>query len=315
MSQPQPTVLVLGATGNTGKSIIDGLLDYGKAKVIAVVRESSVSKPSVQAYRSRGASIRTFDLDHFTPSDAEKLFEGIDVVLAAFQITHLHIENALIDAAKKVGVKRFVPCDWSTATVKGVREMFDLKLAVREYLQKSGVGYTFVDVGWWMQGLLPPYSRESSLFPDYPQMAEWVRNKYGSYETRTAVTDLADVGKFVARIVDDQRTLGQYVFCWGDEVTQAEVVKIVEELCPIKIEFVHHDEEDILRTIAKAKADGDLFSVSNWEYNYSLWVREDNLVEKAKLKEYGGALDARELYPDFEPKSFRRVAEEFYRST
>ena len=46
---------------------------------------------------------------------------------------------------------------------------------------------------------------------------------------------------------------------------------------------------------------------------YSLWMREDNLVEKAKRPEYGGALDAKELYPDFRPKTLRQVAEEFYK--
>jgi len=266
----------------------------------------------IMVYRSKGVDIRTFDLDNFKPEDAEALFTGIDVVIAAFQFTHVHIQYALIDAAKKVGVKRFVPCDWATPCVKGVREMFDLKLAVREYLQQSGVGYTFVDVGWWMQLLLPPYSRESSMYPDLPQFAEWVRSKYGNYNTRAAVTDLGDIGKFVARIIDDSRTLNQYVFCWGDEVTQATAIETVDELSPIKIEFIHHDEDKILRIIEKAKVDKDTFTLAQWQYSYSLWVREDNLVDKAKKTEYGGALDARELYPNFEPKSFRQVAEKFY---
>ena len=34
------------------------------------------------------------------------------------------------------------------------------------------------------------------------------------------------------------------------------------------------------------------------EYAYSLWIRGDNTVENAKKLEYGGALDARELYPE-----------------
>ena len=90
-----------------------------------------------------------------------------------------------------------------------------------------------------MQLLLPASSHESSMFADSPQMEDVLRSKYGSYETRTAVTNLSDIGKFVARIVDDPRSLNQYVFCWGDEVTQATVIKTIDALCPTKIEFIH----------------------------------------------------------------------------
>ena len=47
------------------------------------------------------------------------------------------------------------------------------------------------------------------------------------------------------------------------------------------------------------------FSVLQLEFMHSLWVREDNLTARAKRPEYGNALDAKELYPDFLPKTFR----------
>jgi hypothetical protein len=59
---------------------------------------------------------------------------------------------------------------------------------------------------------------------------------------------------------------------------------------------------------------GNDYTLVSLEYNYSLWVREDNLVEKAKRPEYGSALDARELYPNYKPKTFRETAEEYYSS-
>lgn len=48
-------------------------------------------------------------------------------------------------------------------------------------------------------------------------------------------------------------------------------------------------------------------------YNYSLWIR-DNTVENAKKEEYGGALDARELYPELtkELNSLEAFAKDFY---
>jgi len=288
-------------------------LEYDRAKIVIAVRESSLSKPAVKEYRSKGVEIRTFDLDNFELADAVKLFEGVDTVITAFYYTYIRTQYPLIEAAKKAGVKRFVPCDWATPCVRGVRGLFDTKLAVREHLQGSGVGYTFIDVGWWMQLLLPVHNFEASIFSGAPQINELLKPKYGSYDTRTATTDIEDIGKFVARIVDDPRTLDHYVFCWGDEVTQGKVVETVNELSPVKFDFVFFSKEEILQDMKRGKAANDL-STHHLEYSYSLWVREDNLVEKAKKAEYGGALDARELYPDFTPKSFREVAEAFYRA-
>ena len=34
------------------------------------------------------------------------------------------------------------------------------------------------------------------------------------------------------------------------------------------------------------------------QHLYAMFIRGDNVVENAKKEEYGGALDARELYPD-----------------
>lgn len=43
-------------------------------------------------------------------------------------------------------------------------------------------------------------------------------------EKKNAHTSLADIGHFVARIVEDKRTPEKYVFLWGEELTQREVV-------------------------------------------------------------------------------------------
>lgn len=44
------------------------------------------------------------------------------------------------------------------------------------------------------------------------------------------MTDLRDIGKFVARIIADQRTLDKSVFCWSEEKTQQEVWDIVKKV-------------------------------------------------------------------------------------
>ena len=52
-----------------------------------------------------------------------------------------------------------------------------------------------------------------------------------------------------------------------------------------------------------------------WEYAVSMYVRGDNTVANAVKSEYGAALDARVLYPEFKPKTFAQFIEEFYKDT
>ena len=80
-SSQKPTVLVIGATGRTGRSVVNGLLDAGQyvstwhtciprsytqahahpQNVAILTRPSSASKPVVTALRSRGVEVRIGD--------------------------------------------------------------------------------------------------------------------------------------------------------------------------------------------------------------------------------------------------------------
>ena len=63
------------------------------------------------------------------------------------------------------------------------------------------------------------------------------------------------------------------------------------------------------------KAAGTNFDLMKWaavsglEYEVSKYVREDNTPENAK---YLGYLDAKELYPDFKPVSFKSFLTELF---
>lgn len=62
---------------------------------------------------------------------------------------------------------------------------------------------------------------------------------YGAGNVKVAYTDLRDVGKFVARIIADPRTLNRYVFVWGEERTQQEVFDIARAASGKDIQPIH----------------------------------------------------------------------------
>lgn len=143
-----------------------------------------------------------------------------------------------------------------------------------------------------------------------PGTAELSTTIYGTGNVKSALTDVRDIGKFVARIISDERTLNRYVFCWAEHHTQNEIFALAERIVGKPIPTKHMPPEKIL-PLAEVQERGTL-KRTLLQYFNSLYVRGDNTVENAKKEEYGGALDARELYPDIKLRSLEDYAKEYY---
>lgn len=144
MSDKKPLVLVIGATGVTGQSIMNSVLKSGQyvratrippahlvkpdhlvQRVAALTRPSSASKPEVDALRSKGVEIRIGD---YTSGPPEKLAEYvIDVYAVVSSVAAQGIESqkGILKAAADNGAKRIIPCDFGTPGAKGVRALQD----------------------------------------------------------------------------------------------------------------------------------------------------------------------------------------------
>jgi hypothetical protein len=59
---------------------------------------------------------------------------------------------------------------------------------------------------------------------------QWPWRFYGKGDKKSAVTDLNHIGDFVARIIDDDRTLNKWVYIWEDELTLAEAWATAERV-------------------------------------------------------------------------------------
>lgn len=69
-----------------------------------------------------------------------------------------------------------------------------------------------------------------------PYVYECSRTIYGDGETKAAFIHRDDIGRFVARIVADERTLNRYVFAYGGEATLHELFALAERITGRKIE-------------------------------------------------------------------------------
>ncbi|KAL1705266.1 hypothetical protein EV121DRAFT_203871 [Schizophyllum commune] len=302
MSQTKPLVVVFGATGETGQSIVQGLLNSDAFRVTAVVRD--LTKPTAVKVAGWGATLVKADLEDVSQERLQEILQGADIVISTVPPPLLETQTKIVDAAKAVGVKRFVPDDFGTEAPKGVLRLHDRKLAIRDYIKASGVPYTFIEVGWWKQLFIPFPPSLTGTVPDI------TRQYPGKGDAPVALTDLHNIGTYVARVLQDERTLNQRVFIWEDEATLDEAWKIAEKTFGEEILKLKKVQLAAVRAATPPDAPYSVV-LSSVEYANSLYIRGDNTPEKAKAS---GALLFKELYPDVKTQTYKDFAEAFYKA-
>ncbi|CCF44437.1 isoflavone reductase [Colletotrichum higginsianum] len=295
-------VAIVGATGETGSSIVNGLLASADTKfdITALVRPTSLKKPEVLDLEKRGVKIAAADLGGPEDEITNQLM-GIDVVISTILASELKYEIPLANAAKKAGVKRFVPCFFGPVMpARGMLWFRDHKEDTLNHVQTIYLPYTVIDVGWWYQISLPrvPSGRLDSV------VGVTGNRIAGDGSTVCGRTDLRDVGNYVARIIADARTLNQKVFAYTDLRTHNEVYDLIEKLSGEKIEREYLSSEQIEAEIAN-KDNIDRLSVLQFQKSWDL--RGDNTPEYAR---YLGYQVAKDLYPDFKGISFEDYCKE-----
>ena len=231
------TVLVLGSTGMLGTKIVKALLDKGEAEVRAMIRPGSYDKHSedIDAMKAKGAIIVEGDL--MKPDTLLSVCEGVDVVVSAVgnnQVTVPGQKNA-IDAAKKQGVKRFIPSDFSVDYRKldrGDNDNLDMRKEVFEYLQKSGLEYTLILNGAFTDIIPTPYMPQFDL-------ENGVFKYWGDGETPVDMTTTEDTAKYVAEAVSDRDLVNTALEVAGEVLTMKQLKTTYEEATGKKLEVKH----------------------------------------------------------------------------
>ncbi|EMR68639.1 putative isoflavone reductase family protein [Eutypa lata UCREL1] len=297
-------VAIVGATGETGSVIVKGLLESTtpKYEVTALTRASSLQKPGVLALASKGVNVVAVDLAG-AEEDLAKVLVGIDVVISTIYGGSVMAEIPLINASKAAGVKRYLPCFFATVVPPKGKE------DVLNHIKKVNLPYTVVDVGWWYQVTLP---RLPSGRIDYAVM-ETSDIIAGDGNVPMAVTDLRDVGKYVARIISDPRTLNKMVFAYSEIFTYSQMYDLMEKLSGEKLHRKYATAEEIKAQIQAAEEplpapdSVEFVGLSQLQYWYSSGVRGDNSPEYAR---YLGYLLAKDLYPEFKGTTLEAYATE-----
>jgi hypothetical protein len=178
-------------------------------------------------------------------------------VISTCYYTAIPDQTRLVDSAKRVGAKRFIPCDWASASPRGIMEMHDTvsviewftsrltlirrqKYKIHDYIKEKQVPYTIIDVGFWFHFSLP--HKPGSTAGIAPRLHTF----YGEGENRSALINKEHIGDFVARIIADPRTLNQYVFAYEDEVNQKEIYEVCSHAAGEDFRAIHDSVSHLL---------------------------------------------------------------------
>ncbi len=250
------TVLVIGSTGMLGTKIVNALLEKGEAEVKAMVRPNSYDKhrEDIDKMKAKGAIIVEGDL--MKPDTLLPICEGVDVVVSAVgnnQVTVPGQKNA-IDAAKKQGVKRFIPSDFSVDYRKldyGDNDNLDMRKQVFEHLTASGLEYTLILNGAFMDIIPTPYMPQFDL-------ENGIFKYWGDGKTPVDMTTTEDTAKYVAEAVSDPKLANTALEVAGEVLTMKQLKSAYESATGKKLEVQHLGSVEELKSwIEKKKQTAD----------------------------------------------------------
>jgi uncharacterized protein YbjT (DUF2867 family) len=198
-----------------------------------MVRSINDTKPEnlqkIDAMKAKGATIVEGDV--MQPETLISPCTGVDVVVSAIGHTDATVpgQKNLIDAAKQQGVKRFIPSDYS-ADYRGLdygdNDNLDKRKEVLEYLQHSGLEYTLVLNGAFMESItyMPLFDLEHQTF-----------QYWGDGEMPMNFTTTDDTAKYVAEAVSDPDLTNKALEVAGDTLTAKQLKATYEAATGTKL--------------------------------------------------------------------------------
>lgn len=148
-------ILVTGAAGNLGSSVLDHLLHNLSADNIIAF---TTSQEKADLLNAKGFKTRIGNFDD--PSSLEKAFEGVTKLLLISTRSPNRFEQqaGVVDAAKKAGVKHIL---YTSAVIRDIessalQKFMQSHFQTEEYIKASGIQYTFLRNGLYTE-VIPMY--------------------------------------------------------------------------------------------------------------------------------------------------------------
>ncbi|EFH53297.1 predicted protein [Arabidopsis lyrata subsp. lyrata] len=319
-------ILVIGATGNIGKVIVQGSAKSGHA-TFALVREASLSDPVkaklVESFKDLGVTILYGSL-----TDKESLVNAIkqvEVVISAVGRAQILDQINIIDAIKESGnVKRFLPSEFdndvdrtvaiepATATLSN----YNRKAQIRRAIEAAKIPYTYVVTGCFAGFFVPCLGQCHLRLTSPPRDKVSIYdsgNGKGSryiclyvtlyvtcvclvliYFSFAAIFNIEeDIATYTLKAVDDPRTVNKILYIYPPKniVSQNDMVGFWERKIGKTLDKTYVSEEELLKSIEETQPPID-FAMG---LIHTIFVKSDHTSFDIDPS-FG--VEASELYPE-----------------
>lgn len=245
-----PVIVVTGATGSQGNSVVRSVLaELGEEWTVrAVTRDASTDRAKAVAALSPRVTLVEAD-QVAAVTDDSKLVSAFAGAQAAFLLTNFWdpaqmdkeyaVGVAQVQAAKKAGVEHVI---WST--LPNVRAItagkfhvphFSDKGAIDEVVLKSGFArVTFVVPAFYFQNLFTLMAPQEAANADGTKTRTWTLP-----DMPIVAYDVGQTGVPVVAALKDPENLGKgtYLPCWGEQIKSTEIANHVNKLAPAGVTY------------------------------------------------------------------------------
>lgn len=257
MSSPIKNVVVVGASGNLGKEVVQELLKAG-FKVTAFTREDSTATfpPNVPSKK----------VDYQSVESLTSALEGQDAVVSTIATVAIAGQTPLVDAAIAAKVKRFIPSEFGINTRivnnTAIGNILQGKVKTLDYI----IGKTKENPWFTWTGI------STGIFFDWGL-------RYGTVgfnkDTKTAViydsgnepvqaSNLAFIGRAIAAVLSQpEKTANQYLSIASFNPSQNQILEIVEAETGDKWKIEHASTAEQEKTGLEKLSKGDYSAFSN----------------------------------------------------
>lgn len=286
MSESNRTVLVAGAGGRLGQLIVQAL--RAKQYPVRVLRRAGRAPLQVPG-------VELVEGDLTDAASLDRAMAGVAAVVSAVnggEDVVVGGQRRLLEAAKRHGVQRFIPSDYSVDYFKldpGDNVFLDFRKQVAASVLESGVGHSFVLIGGFIDVML------TRLAADVPN---GTLNYWGEGDEPLQVTSTEDTAKLVAEVVFDPRAHNKAVHFAGDVTSNRGIAREYERLTGKKLEERRLGSvDDLARWISEKKKTAT--SPLDYVFGQYAWAQ---LSGKASLTNLVNG-----WYPDLKPVTVREL--------
>ncbi|KAH7159547.1 hypothetical protein B0J13DRAFT_109050 [Dactylonectria estremocensis] len=238
------SIAVAGGTGPVGKTIVDGLVAYGKHKIFVLSRNDRPSDEGVEY----------LTVDYTDVKGLSQVFSqaGVDTVVCAIGVATPETNQAqlnLIRAAdQSEPTRRFVISGYDMQHLEETIEINPLSrytFEAIESLEKTDLEYTRVVNGWFLDYYGMPYWK-THLHPwiNVINMEKKWAAVPGDGSARATFTTTQDMSKFVARLMDVEKW-DKITTISNETLTFNQVVALAEKTRGCKFQVAYDSLEKL----------------------------------------------------------------------